>query len=69
MEEVSGAARAMSGTTSALRAADQESPDLALLGMQQDCAAASAGIINRMVARYEHRRSIQHNALGWGGEG
>jgi hypothetical protein len=36
--------------------------NLALVGMQQDGAAAAAGIIHRMLARCEHGRSVQDDA-------
>jgi hypothetical protein len=42
--------------------------DLAFLGVQQDRAAASAGIVHRVIARYEHGRSIQHDTKCWRGD-
>jgi hypothetical protein len=33
--------------------------DLALVGMQQDCAAVAAGVIHRMFARLKHGRGVQ----------
>jgi hypothetical protein len=38
---------------------DQDAVDLALVGMQQDRAAAAAGVIHRMFARLKHGRSVQ----------
>jgi hypothetical protein len=41
---------------------------LALVGVQQDRAAASARIIHRLIARYKHRRSIQNDTSCWRGD-
>src|SRR3954452_9930699 len=48
---------------STARAADQKAVHLILLGMEQDRAASAARVVHRMIARLEHRRSVQ-NASG-----
>ena len=39
-------------------AVDQQTEDLALLGVQQDRAALSAGVVDRTVACLKHRRGV-----------
>jgi hypothetical protein len=36
-----------------------------MAGVEQDRRALAAGVIDRMVARYEHRRRIQDVADKW----
>src|SRR4051812_47236729 len=45
---------------STARAADQKAVHLILLGMEQDRAASAARVVHRMIARLEHRRSVQN---------